>query len=91
MTLHQWHQWGLILEIAGFVITALFVGIILAYKTELRVEPCLHNIKDKVSRFVNKFSCLQWLARHNAITIFFAIIGTIVYLVGLIIQAISSW
>ena len=85
------HQWGLVIEIVGFIFIAFFVGVILAFKSELGVEPFLGRRKRTVARLSGKFTFLQWFNRNNAITLFFAGVGTLIYFVGMLLQTCSTW
>jgi hypothetical protein len=85
------HQWGLILELVGFIVIAFFVGVILAYKEELGVKPLLDGEKVKVARLSNKLTFLRWFKKNNAVTVVLAVVGTLIYSLGLIFQAISTW
>ena len=85
------HQWGLVIEIVGFIFIAFFVGVILAFKSELGVEPFLDRRKSTIARFSGRFTFLQWFNRNNAITLLLAGFGTLIYLVGMVLQACSTW
>ncbi len=85
------HQWGLVLEGVGFIVTAFFVGIILAFKSELGVKPFLDKEKDRVARLSDRLALLKWFNKNNAITLAFAVIGALIYFLGLVFKAISTW
>jgi len=85
------YQWGLVLEVGGFVIIAFFVGIILMFKSELGVKPFLDREKGRVARLSERLTFLQWFNKNNAITVASAVFGTLIYFLGLVFQAISTW
>ena len=84
-------HWGLVLEIVGFVFIAFFVGIILTFKSELGVKPLLDRQKERIVKLSNKRSVLRPLKEHNRVTVALAIAGTVMYFLGLLLQAISTW
>ena len=85
------HQWGLVIEIVGFIFIAFFVGVILAFKSELGVKPFLDRRKSTVARLSGRFTFLQWFNKNNAITLLLAGFGTLIYFVGMLLQACSTW
>ena len=85
------HQWGLVIEIVGFIFIAFFVGVILAFKSELGVEPFLGRRKRTVARLSGRFTFLQWFNRNNSITLLLAGFGTLTYFAGMLLQTCSTW
>ena len=85
------HHWGLALQIVGFVVIAFFVGIILTFKSELGVKPFLDREKERIVELSHKHTFLRWFNKHNRVTVVLAIAGTVIYFIGLVFQAISTW
>jgi len=85
------HQWGLVLEIVGFIFIAFFVGVILAFKSELGVKPFLDGRKSTIARLSGRFTFLKWFNRNNAITLLLAGFGTLTYFLGMVFQTCSTW
>ena len=85
------HQWGILLEIIGFIVIAFCVGIILVYKSELGMEPFLDKRKDLLNRILDRIKFLRWFKSNNAVTVSLVIIGTVIYFIGTLLQAIHAW
>ena len=85
------HHVGLILEIVGFTIIAVFVGIFLTFKSELGIGSFLDRTKDVAMGLGDRFPFLSWLKKHNAVTLILAGLGSLIYLLGLVFKAVSTW
>ena len=89
------HRWGLGLELGGFFVIGFIVSVFLLNKSHMgsKYVSMLNNIKAPLNRLLNKTNKkpLKWFTEADRLTVTALFFGTVLYFVGLILQAISEW
>lgn len=84
-------HWSIaVLDLLGFLIVSVVVGILLVFKTELGIKPYFDRQKAYIARIVLGKRGLNWLAGDHALTLLALAIGVFLLLPGRISALINS-
>ena len=88
-------RWGIGLELVGFFIIGFIVSVFLLNKSHMGSSYV--NKLDVLKRLINRLLIktnikpLKWFTEGDRLTVSLLIFGTVIYFVGMILQAIYEW